>query len=272
MNTKRIRTLLLSVVTMLHLVCLTYAETECYTIDRSGIVSYNETNGTYTASYSDALCGKDYVLLVVAKSADGSRIISSSTVMYMNQKTANEDGVTFEFIPKGTLDCEVLLAGDFGTTPSPIVLGELVAQGITVTGKIINASAPIVQLGSGDRENFVVEYTAVVSDDGTFIFNGIPEGEYSLQVSQAYHIGYYKTSVTVSLDTEPLEGEISIYPGDLVPDGAINFSDLSLLIRNYGASDSSDSPADINGDGVVNFEDMSILISNYNTRASDLAE
>lgn len=272
MKAKAIGTLLLSVAIVFNLTRFTYAETECYTIDVSGVVSYNKTTGIYTATYSDALCGKEYVLLVVAKSADGSRIINSGTVMYIDQKTADENGITFDFIPKGTPDCEVLLAGDFGTTQSHILLGELIAQGITITGKIINANAPIVQLGTGDRDSFSADYTAVVNEDGTFIFNGIPEGEYALEVSQAYCIGYYKANIHVSLDTEPLATEICIYPGDIVPDGAINFSDLSLLIRNYGSLYSSDSPADINGDGVVNFEDMSILISNYNIRASDLAD
>lgn len=273
MNTKRIRTILLCLVLMLNLVCMTHAETNKYTINVSGVVTYNEATGKYQASYSKTIPGNEYVLLVVAKSADGSRMINANSIMYIDQKTADANGVTFEFIPKSVPDCEVLLAGDFGDAVSPIVLGELVAQGgASITGKITNANAPLVQLGSGDRENFVAQYTAIVNKDGTFAFNGIPEGEYALQISQAYCITYFKANVSITPDTTQFDREFTLHAGDIVPDGAINFSDLSLLIRNYGPSYTPGSPADINGDGAVNFEDLSLLIANYDVRAADIAE
>ena len=49
-------------------------------------------------------------------------------------------------------------------------------------------------------------------------------------------------------------------PGDLNNDNTVNVTDLSILLSNYGTTNST---ADINGDGTVNVLDMSILLSNY---------
>ena len=49
-------------------------------------------------------------------------------------------------------------------------------------------------------------------------------------------------------------------PGDLNADNKVDITDMSILLSNYGTSNSA---ADINGDGSVNVLDMSILLSNY---------
>jgi hypothetical protein len=49
-------------------------------------------------------------------------------------------------------------------------------------------------------------------------------------------------------------------PGDLNNDNTVNVTDLSVLLSNYGTSNSA---ADINTDGTVNILDMSILLSHY---------
>jgi len=49
-------------------------------------------------------------------------------------------------------------------------------------------------------------------------------------------------------------------PGDLNNDNTVNITDMSILLSNYGTTNST---ADINGDGTVNVLDMSILLSNY---------
>jgi hypothetical protein len=50
-------------------------------------------------------------------------------------------------------------------------------------------------------------------------------------------------------------------PGDLNNDNTVNITDLSMLLSNYGTTNTA---ADINNDGTVNVLDMSILLSNYN--------
>lgn len=49
-------------------------------------------------------------------------------------------------------------------------------------------------------------------------------------------------------------------PGDLNNDNSVNIQDLSILLSNYGTSNTT---ADINGDGTVNILDLSTLLSNY---------
>jgi len=49
-------------------------------------------------------------------------------------------------------------------------------------------------------------------------------------------------------------------PGDLNNDNVVNVTDMSILLSNYGTTNSS---ADINGDGTVNVLDLSILLSHY---------
>jgi len=49
-------------------------------------------------------------------------------------------------------------------------------------------------------------------------------------------------------------------PGDLNNDNTVNVTDMSILLSNYGTSNST---ADINTDGAVNILDMSILLSHY---------
>ena len=49
-------------------------------------------------------------------------------------------------------------------------------------------------------------------------------------------------------------------PGDLNNDNTVNVTDLSILLSNYGTSNST---ADINSDGTVNILDLSALLSHY---------
>jgi len=49
-------------------------------------------------------------------------------------------------------------------------------------------------------------------------------------------------------------------PGDLNNDDTVNITDMSILLSNYGTTNST---ADINGDGTVNILDLSILLSHY---------
>src|SRR4051812_2316746 len=49
-------------------------------------------------------------------------------------------------------------------------------------------------------------------------------------------------------------------PGDLNNDNTVNVTDLSILLSNYGTTNTA---ADINSDGTVNVLDLSILLSHY---------
>jgi hypothetical protein len=57
-------------------------------------------------------------------------------------------------------------------------------------------------------------------------------------------------------------------PGDLNNDNTVNIQDLSILLSNYGTSNSI---ADINSDGTVNILDLSTLLSHYGESYSGIA-
>ncbi len=50
-------------------------------------------------------------------------------------------------------------------------------------------------------------------------------------------------------------------PGDINNDNTVNITDLSILLTNYGTTNTT---ADLNGDSTVNITDLSILLSNFN--------
>ncbi len=53
-------------------------------------------------------------------------------------------------------------------------------------------------------------------------------------------------------------------PGDLNGDGVVNFTDLNLVLSNFGSSGTPGMTAgDANGDGVVDFSDLNIVLSNF---------
>lgn len=53
-------------------------------------------------------------------------------------------------------------------------------------------------------------------------------------------------------------------PGDANGDNVVNFSDLNLVISNFGATGAPGTvPGDVTGDGVVNFADLNLVISNF---------
>jgi hypothetical protein len=55
-----------------------------------------------------------------------------------------------------------------------------------------------------------------------------------------------------------------VLPGDATQDSAVNFTDLSKLLANYGTSSGASwSQGDFSGDGVVNFTDLSELLAHY---------
>ncbi len=61
-----------------------------------------------------------------------------------------------------------------------------------------------------------------------------------------------------------LPAPASDLPGDLNDDGVVNFTDLNLVLSNFGAmGEPGMTPGDANGDGAVNFTDLNIVLSGF---------
>ena len=86
-----------------------------YTTNVNGTVTYDSVSGKYTASYNQTIDGQQYALLVVKGTYENGAAdysISEDTIMYIDQMAAGSTGVSFNFIPRSTPDCVVLLGGE----------------------------------------------------------------------------------------------------------------------------------------------------------------
>lgn len=264
------------------LTCTALAATPDYTTDVNGTVTYYE--GKYTASYANAQEGKQYALLVVKGTVENGvakYTVNEDTIVYIDQQEATGAGVSFEnWIPMSTPDCVVLLGGVFGEgVESPVVLGTLESQGVTVSGSVTtyNPGKPttLELYVAGTKDNPVATATInATSGSGqvtqNFVLNGVPTGEtYDLKITKDNHTPYWVTRIQVEEDIT-----LSVVPalacGDIDGNGNINISDLGVITssENYNKSTASatNSAADLNNDGNINISDLGIVTSakNYN--------
>lgn len=243
--------------------------TEGYTTAKENCtVTYDENAGTYTASYNGAQDGKQYALLVVKyDGADTSHYtISKDTIMYIDQAEAENNTVSFKFIPRSTPDCVVLLGGTFDGATSPLVLGTLTAQGVTVSGSVTlqgrsDYSGATVTLTS---ESGI--YSGTTGSDGSYTISGVPEGTYQLQITMPGYLSYVKEGLEV--DATPITTP-TLLGGDVnaTPDGNINGQDLAIILENFLKT--AREGVDINGDERINGVDLSIVLTNFLKKYTD---
>lgn len=240
------------------LTCSALAADDEYTTSTNGTVTYSEQTGKYTASYDGTASGKQYALLVV-KGTPTDYSVSEDTIMYIDQKAAGADGISFDFIPKSTPDCVVLLGGEFAGADSPVVLGTLKGQGVTVSGKVSlqgrtdHSGAAVTLTGASGT------YTATTDASGAYDLDGVAPGSYKLTITMPGYLSYTKMTLavedTMTVDTKNLLG------GDVNSDTQVTIDDLSLILADYLKT--TDSSADINNDTQVTIDDLSITLSNY---------
>lgn len=250
------------------LTCGASAATDDYTTDANGgTVDYDSASGVYTASYTGTQNGNQYAILVVKGTyengvADYS--ISEDTIMYIDQVAADGTGVTFDFIPRSTPDCVVLLGGEFDDDQSPKVLGTLIGKGVTVSGSVelqgrTNHSGATVTL-TGESG---VPLATTTESDGSFTINSVPMGTYVLEITMPGYLSH--TVSTVMVDEELLVEVKRLLGGDINNDTQITIDDLNQVLTEYLSMDGS--IADVNGDTQVTIDDLSILLSNYMARS-----
>ena len=247
------------------LTCGAAAATDDYTTDANGgTVNYDSTSGVYTASYTGTKDGNQYAILVVKYDGEDTSdyFISEDTIMYIDQKAADSSGVSFDFIPRSTPDCVVLLGGDFGTTESPVVLGTLVGKGVTVSGSVDYYNYDTNPWGV----NVAVETTAgtqvtnfMTETDGAFTTT-IPEDTYHFVVTAKGYLTHTE-EVIISADSGEIVISYKSYAGDTDGTGAINPTDLSFLLADINSIDPY-RDTDLDNSGAVNVTHLSILLGN----------
>lgn len=242
------------------LTCGALAATPDYTTDEAGSVTY--ADGSYTATYADVQAGEQYVLLVVEGTPE-QYSVSSDTILYIDQKAADNNGVSFSFIPKSTPDSVVLLGGQFADGTSPKVLGTLIGQGVTVSGKVTlqgrenHSGATVTLTGAGET------FTGTTAADGSYAIDSVPEGTYTLEITMGGYLSYTKKAFQVD-GTEA--GAVQLVAGDINDNTQVEIGDLTTLLGDYMKE--GERPADLNGNTQVEIADLSLLLSNYMKQAT----
>ncbi len=219
-------------------------------------------DGSYTASCSITQQGKQYAILVV-KNLMPDWGFRAEDVLFIDQKAADENGVSFTYIPKSYADCAVLLGGEFADGVSPKMLGEVEGKGATIDIPMGNigyegVTPPTVALSgtSGD-------YSFEDSENG-YTASGIMDGEYTLTISKTSHLPY---TVTVTVQDGEIVGgipQVELLAGDVDDDHRyINTGDISALLVDFKREDAVGNPTNVNEDGYVNISDLSIILSNF---------
>ena len=264
------------------LTCSALAATSEYTTDKEGTVDYSASTGStgkYTATYDKVISGNQYALLVV-KGTEADHPINENTIMYIDQKAASGSTISFDFIPKSTPDCVVLLGGVFnGEVTSPVTLGTLIGKGVTVSGSVTSynpGNPTTVELYTAGTNTAPVASTTIAGTSGSgqttqrFELTAVPSGvTYDLKITKQGHTPYWLKGIPVDEDMT-LSTIPSLLCGDVNGDGGINVNDLGIITStlNYNKStnEANNELADLNGDNGVNVNDLGIMTNtkNYN--------
>ncbi|MEG2198943.1 MAG: carboxypeptidase regulatory-like domain-containing protein [Anaerovorax sp.] len=263
----------ISILLIFLLTASAFGATPGYTTETEGnTVTYDPVTKKYTAASGAAsvIGDNQYVLLVVKKSANGNRVISQDTIMYVDQKAATTGGISFDFIPKNLPNCEVLLGGVFqNSVVSPVKLGELVGQSVEVSGKVIYQPSPVgatVTVYSGSSKIA----TATTDVNGNYHFDAIPmDDNYTLVVTKNGYCSYTMTGV--NLMNAKVMGDIDSrsLAGDVIENAEININDLTPLLNQFNktGTDITVEGADINKNGAVNITDLTMVLNNFNNKS-----
>lgn len=239
-----------------------------------------DADGKYTATYSEATAGNQYVLLVIkggtGLSADNLTGLTADQITYIDQAAAGSTGgVTFAgFIPRTLPNSTVFISGtNLPATP----IGFINGVGIEVTGTVKVVGVPVagikVALGSGTNDAFSATYSAETDATGAFVISSVPEAnDYALKISKQYYVPYYKGTVAVS-DSDS-DGEVALldghvlYGGDLDESGSVTASDLGTFISDFGKTTGLlCTGSNIDAAGAVTATDLGLLISSFGKSA-----
>lgn len=150
------------------------------------------------------------------------------------------------------------------TTTAPIMSGgtfsfTLSAQdafGNVITG--YSGTVHFAALAIDTRAVLPADYTFTAADAGVHTFSATLFTPTSATASPFLST----TDASIGIST-PAPLIVYPVPGDADRNGFVNFQDLVILARNYGASNASWAMGDFNGDLKVNFADLVLLASHY---------
>jgi hypothetical protein len=108
-------------------------------------------------------------------------------------------------------------------------------------------------------------------DSKTFTLEGIPQGQYDLEIIKCGHLRYKVIGIIVDDESSGLSANatkahssISLTAGDINGDGFINAEDLTCLLSCFNRAPLHHPYADIDGNGIVNAVDLTYLLAGFN--------
>jgi hypothetical protein len=130
---------------------------------------------------------------------------------------------------------------------------------------VTNTTGPIVKAGF-KVEIVGTDLYADTDSNGYFEIANVPDSAtgYTLKITKATYLTREIANVVVTDDADL--GEISMWAGDIVQDGAINMKDIVEIIKCFNTVDGNakyDENADINKNKAINMEDMVIVIKHF---------
>ncbi len=146
-------------------------------------------------------------------------------------------------------------------------------------------SVKLYDVGDTSFENILYSTnisTAVTGNISSvdFAIGEIAAGSYNMVISRGSHLDYIVTGITMGSESIAFTDSsnnkinlINLIAGDVDKDGAVNFTDLSIIRNsnnfNKTPQTASNNLTDINGDGSVNASDLIIVLTNYNKTVKD---
>ncbi len=231
-------------------------------------IAVNEDGITYTAALSGdaatANAGKQTT--IVAYKGDS---IEVGSIQYIDQ--AAQDSFTFQLKDELTEDVKVVMGGEaIDKQEIGTIKFATVDPTYTVSGSISTTSADKTGMAYLYADEDVVAEAAVIA--GTYAFDGVKAGSYTLVIEKAAHIDY-TAAITVA-DADVAVANVDMFAGDTDTSDSINVSDFTAVGNNYGAVDADDdfnAEADTDGSGSINVSDFTAVGNNYGATASDYA-
>lgn len=202
-------------------------------------------------------------LLTAAKAATTAPYeLSEDTITYIDQDAAATDGkVTFSnFQPKSATTSLFVLGGD----AEPKIIGAMVGNGVTVTGTVTVKGAAATDTTATVELNGETKTVALTNGVGTYSFESVPDGSYTLKVSGTAG-KYVAREYAVTVAGVEVEQNAEICPkGDASNDGEVTAADFTQVVRHVkGALTLTDykfACGDINGDGELSANDFTQVL------------
>lgn len=206
------------------------------------------SDGTFEIDIEDLERGT-YTFALTSEDSEGRSADSHAVTLSVTAGTENQ-------VSDLVLPPTIALA-----STSVAVGGTVEASGSAVAGGTVNLS--LVPEGESDADA-VRSTTATSTSSGEWSASlstqGLEQGTYRLQAQSETESGTVSDSNSAELIGVGEEPTPAAGSSDLNNDDAVNLTDFSILLFNWGTSAAE---ADINADGTVDLTDFSIMLSNW---------